>query len=66
MSLIAFPTERASRPGGELTCECGSTWFELVRPSSDGLHAGVVNVAADGRIVGYAGDFACHDCGKLQ
>lgn len=66
MSLIAFPTERASRQGGELTCECGSTWFELVRASSEGLLAGIVNVAADGRIVGYSGDFICSECGKHQ
>lgn len=67
MTLIAFPAERAQRPGGELTCDCGSTWFRLERTNLHGERAsGVVNVTRDGRIVGYSGDLVCNECGRRQ
>lgn len=37
-----------------VTCPCGEAWFEL---------NGAVVLAADGRITGYSGVFACTSCG---
>lgn len=67
MTLIAFPAARVQQQSGELTCVCGSTWFRLERTNLEGERTGgVVNVARDGRIVGYAGELICNDCGKHQ
>lgn len=67
MTLIAFPAARRTRPGDELACECGSTWFRLERTNLDGERTGgVVNVTRTGQIVAYSGELTCNDCGKQQ
>ncbi|MFC9432720.1 hypothetical protein [Nocardia sp. NPDC057030] len=49
---------------GHRRCDCGSEWFTLDGRAAGLDHdAGAVVLAADGRIVAYAGIPRCLECG---
>lgn len=68
MALIAFPNRRTATPTGERICACGSTWFELARrdPDTGEIVAAAVQIDEDGRVVSYAGNVVCAECGIAQ
>lgn len=68
MSVIAFPSgRRTARPASDLSCRCGSQWFDLVRFDPDGNEVpGSVLLDREGRVVGYSGQPRCHECGQHQ
>jgi hypothetical protein len=53
-----------STPGaGNLTCACGSTWFELRGDAID--DPPLIAYGVDGSIVAVAGEPRCVECGRL-
>lgn len=67
MTVLTFPSRRSSSSIDELLCECGSSWFDLVRVDSEGDEIpGSVLLHRDGRVVGYAGVLRCHECGQRR
>ncbi|RIX30550.1 hypothetical protein D1781_03790 [Amnibacterium setariae] len=66
MSLIEFPLGRTTTPSQVAECACGSVWFQPVRHEvAGGPVPGAVQMTPDGlRIIAFAGEMQCAECGK--
>lgn len=67
MTVVNLDDRRPARTHvpGLLTCDCGSTWFELCTVDDEGArNHGAVCLAEDGRVTGYSGTPHCLNCGR--